>query len=102
MKGGGEGGYCTHIFVVHHLHESEFSECPLCVCLILKWLHKLLDCHPLPSHRVHGRAGGRGDFKHSFHFTSTKQSINYISLEKGRPGYYAVTHCVEPILAALG
>ena len=59
--GGGGGGYCTHIFVVHHLHESEFSERPLCICLVLKRLHKLLDCHPLPSHCVHGRAGGRGD-----------------------------------------
>ena len=61
MEGKGERGYCTHIFVVHHLHESEFSKCPLCVCLILKRLHKLLDCHPLPSFCVHGRAGGRGE-----------------------------------------
>ena len=61
MEGKGERGYCTHIFVVHHLHESEFSKRPLCVGLILKRLHKLLDCHPLPSFCVHSRAGERGE-----------------------------------------
>ena len=39
--------------------------------------------------------------KHTFHFISAKvhmymqeQSMNYISLEKGSPSYYTVTHSV--------
>ena len=53
------GGIVSYVFVVDHLHEPKFSERPFCICLILKWLYKLLDCHLLPSFCVQSRAGGR-------------------------------------------
>jgi len=53
------GGIGSYVFVVDHLHEPKFSERPFCICLILKWLHKLLDCHLLPPLCVQSRAGGR-------------------------------------------
>ena len=45
--------------MVHHLHESEFSECSLSIGLILEQLHQFLDGHSLVSLIVQDRAVGR-------------------------------------------
>ena len=46
----------THVLVVHHFHESEFSERSLSVGLVLERLHQFLDGHSLSSLVVQDRA----------------------------------------------